>query len=96
MNQNYQQQQRMSEPPSIITNKDLLYLEDAMSWELLACKKAASYANECQDPQIQQRCDQMAQMHQHHYQMLLKHVAPQTQQENLYQYNQTSNQTTNN
>ena len=35
----YQSGYRMNEPPEIITNKDLLYLQDALSWELLASKK---------------------------------------------------------
>ena len=29
----------MNEPPQVITTKDLLYLEDALSWELLASKR---------------------------------------------------------
>ena len=53
----YQSGYRMNEPPEIITNKDLLYLQDALSWELLASKKAHHYATECQDPQIRQQLE---------------------------------------
>lgn len=86
----YQRGSRMSEPPEIITNKDLLYLQDALSWELLASKKAHHFASESQDPQIKQQLEHLAEVHQRHYQMLLRHLQPQTQQQNINQYNQYS------
>lgn len=68
-----QQQQVMMTPPAVITGKDLFYLKDAMSWTLIAMKKCAHMAQECQDPKIRQVIDQAGQMHQRHYNMLLKH-----------------------
>lgn len=89
--QQYQTQQTLREPPEIITNKDLLYLQDALSWELLASKKAFHYASECQNPQIKVKLEQLVQVHQQHYQLLLEHLHPQSQQQNIVSYNQIRN-----
>lgn len=62
------------EPPQVITTKDCLYLKDMLSWELLAMKKCYHTAQECIDPQMKQAIDQAGQMHQRHYQILLKHL----------------------
>ena len=62
------------QPPQVITTKDCLYLKDMLSWELIAMKKCYHTAQECMDPQIKQAIDKAGQMHQHHYQMLLKHL----------------------
>ena len=58
--------------------------------ELLASKKAHHFASESQDPQIKQQLEHLAEVHQRHYQMLLRHLQPQTQQQNINQYNQYS------
>ncbi|UFJ42053.1 hypothetical protein LOK74_06025 [Brevibacillus humidisoli] len=68
-----QQQQVMMTPPAVVTTKDLLYLRDAMSWMLVAMKKCAHFAQECTDSQVRQAIDQVGQMHQRHYNMLLSH-----------------------
>ncbi|TCS96924.1 hypothetical protein [Hazenella coriacea] len=57
-----------------LSSKDLLYLTDEMSWELLAMKKCHHFAQECQDPQIAQIINQMGAMHQRHYETLLSQV----------------------
>jgi hypothetical protein len=64
----------MEQPPQVITTKDFLYLKDQLSWELLAMKKCRHFAQECSDPQITQVIDEAGQMHQRHYQLLLKHM----------------------
>jgi hypothetical protein len=69
-----QQQPVFSVPPQVITTKDCLYLRDQLSWELLAMKKCSHFAKECQDPEIRQAIDRAGQMHQRHYQLLLKHL----------------------
>ncbi|MEW8978635.1 MAG: hypothetical protein AB2385_09540 [Symbiobacterium sp.] len=58
-----------------LTDKDLAYLRDAMSWELLACKKAFHYANETQDPECKQAMFQIAQQHQQNLERLLTHLS---------------------
>lgn len=73
-NQGQQQQPVMMQPPNVITTKDCLYLKDQLSWELVAMKKCHHFAQECQDQEIRQAIDRAGQMHQRHYQLLLKHL----------------------
>jgi hypothetical protein len=61
-------------PPRVITTKDLLYLKDALSWELLAFKKFHFLAQQASNPQIKQALDKAGQMHQRHYEKLLTHL----------------------
>lgn len=72
-------QPRMSQPPDMLTNKDSAYLSDALSWELLAAKKAYHMSLECQDNQIRRQLEQLSDMHQTHYEILLNHFRPQQQ-----------------
>lgn len=69
-----QSQVPIPEPPAAITTKDLLYIKDAMSWELLAFKKFHYLSEQVQNPEIKQALDQAGQMHQRHYQKLLTHL----------------------
>jgi hypothetical protein len=64
----------MDQPPNVITSKDLAYLKDAMSWELLAMKKCHHFASHCQDPEIKNQLEGTGQMHQKHYDRLLQYV----------------------
>lgn len=70
----YESQNRMVQPPNVITSKDLAYLKDAMSWELLAFKKCRQYASFATDPGIQHQIDTAGQMHQKHYDQLLRYL----------------------
>ncbi|MFB5762009.1 hypothetical protein [Paenibacillus medicaginis] len=72
--QGQQQQLVMTVPPQVITTKDHLYLKDQLSWELVAMKKCSHFAAECSDPEIAQAIGQAGQMHQRHYNLLLKHL----------------------
>lgn len=76
-----QQQPLMMKPPKVITNKDCSYLKDELSWELIAMKKCHHFAQECMDPEVKQAIDRAGQMHQRHYQMLLKHLQNNNQAE---------------
>ena len=62
------------EPPQVITTKDALYLKDAMSWELVAFKKLHFFAQQAKDPEVKQHLEKAGQMHQRHYQSLLRHL----------------------
>lgn len=73
MNQSMQQP-AMQEPPKAITTKDLMYLKDAMSWELLAFKKFHFYAQHVNNDQVKQALNEAGQMHQQHYERLLSHL----------------------
>jgi hypothetical protein len=55
-----------------ISTKDLHYLTDEMSWQLLAMKKCHHFAQEVQNPQIKSAIDRIGQMHQQHYEELLQ------------------------
>lgn len=70
----FESQNRMAEPPNVITTKDLAYIKDAMSWELLAMKKCSAYASMCADQEIKQQINGVGQMHQKHYHMLLQYI----------------------
>lgn len=72
--QQTQQQPQMMTPPRVVTTKDYLYLKDALSWELLAAKKSYHFANECSCQQTKQLLNKAGQMHQRHYNILLKHL----------------------
>lgn len=67
-------QAKMQSPPPAITSKDLQYLKDALSWELLAFKKFHFLAQHATNPNIKQALDKAGQMHQNHYQRLLTHL----------------------
>nr|WP_051382234.1 hypothetical protein [Sediminibacillus terrae] len=64
----------MQQPPNMISEKDLLYITDMLSWNLNASKKANFYAEQCQLPEIKQALDTTAKMHQRHYQQILSHL----------------------
>jgi bacterioferritin (cytochrome b1) len=66
----------MQQPPEIVTSKDLSYIQDALSWELLAAKKFAMYAQMAQEQGVKDLCDRLAKMHQTHYQKILIHLDP--------------------
>lgn len=72
--QDQQQQPTFSQPPKVVTIKDTLYLKDQLSWELIAMKKCYHFARECSDSDISKAIDQAGQMHQRHYELLLKHL----------------------
>ncbi|MCH5585705.1 hypothetical protein MK805_12190 [Shimazuella sp. AN120528] len=55
-----------------ISSKDLQYLSDEMSWELIAFKKCHHFAGEVQDQQIKAAIDKIGAIHQQHYQALLQ------------------------
>ncbi|MCZ0703273.1 hypothetical protein J2T56_002435 [Natronobacillus azotifigens] len=73
MNQN-QTGQIMTQPPNMISSKDLLYLTDMMSWNLGALKKAHCFSQKCTIPEIQTALDNVSKMHEKHYQTLLQYT----------------------
>ena len=73
-----QAQNVMQQPPNILTTKDHLYITDTLSWNLLALKKAHHLANECIDSEVKQAIQKAAQMHERHYEKLLKHLNAQS------------------
>lgn len=64
----------MAQVPNVITTKDAAYLKDQMAWLLLAAKKCAHFAAECQSSEIQNVIKRIGQMHERQYQTLLKYL----------------------
>ncbi|MFB6467836.1 ferritin-like domain-containing protein [Cytobacillus sp. Hz8] len=84
-------QSPMPSPPEAITTKDLLYLKDVLSWELLAAKKFHFLATQVSNGEIQQALDQAGRMHQDHYQRILSHLQVDNQSAMTSMQNQNQN-----
>ncbi|MCI2256029.1 ferritin-like domain-containing protein [Domibacillus sp. PGB-M46] len=61
-------------PPRALSTKDVLYLKDALSWELLAFKKFHFFAQQVSNSEIKQALEKAGKMHQDHFQKLLAHL----------------------
>ncbi|HYG57965.1 MAG TPA: hypothetical protein VD902_07860 [Symbiobacteriaceae bacterium] len=57
-----------------LTEKDLAYCKDAMSWELVACKKAFQYAHQTLEPESRQLMFQVAEQHQKNFEAIVNHI----------------------
>jgi transcriptional regulator CtsR len=55
----------------LITDKELNYIKDFLSWELLAMKKCSDAAKLCMDSNIQSLIRQTGEKHKQHYQTIL-------------------------
>lgn len=76
--QNQQSQQNsnasMTSNRMMLSDKELHYIKDFLSWELLAMKKCGDAVSSCSDPEIQNLLKQTGQKHQHHFESLLTHL----------------------
>lgn len=54
--------------------KNLSILEDQLNQEALLVKKYQNYSQQCQDPQLQNLCNQIANKHKNHYETLLNYL----------------------
>ncbi|WP_438446703.1 hypothetical protein [Gorillibacterium sp. sgz5001074] len=59
---------------SLIADKELHYLKDYLSWELLAMKKCADTANQVQDQEMANLVRQVGKKHQEHYNTILNQL----------------------
>ncbi|TMV46108.1 hypothetical protein FE783_27180 [Paenibacillus mesophilus] len=66
-----QQNMNMTANRNMHSDKELHYLKDFLSWELLAVKKCKDAADACTDPQIRQMIEQTGQKHIAHYESIL-------------------------
>lgn len=64
----------MTSNRNLLADKELDYLSDFMSWELLAAKKCHHAAMQCNDPQIREFINQVGHRHLQHYENLLSHI----------------------
>jgi hypothetical protein len=69
LNQN--NQSNKSADRNQLTDKELHYVKDFLSWELLAMKKYNQASMSCSDTQIKNNLNQMGLKHQQHYEALL-------------------------
>ena len=58
-----------------LTAKELTAIEDQMGVEQNLVKKYKMYAQQTQDAQIKQKCDEIAQKHQCHFDTLMSHLS---------------------
>jgi hypothetical protein len=68
------QSTNMTADRSLLSDKELHYIKDYLSWELLAMKKCNEAANLCTDPQIQQLIRETGKKHQAHYETILSNL----------------------
>jgi hypothetical protein len=66
--------QNMTADRNLLSEKELLYVKDFLSWELLAMKKCNEAASMCADAQVQQLLRENGKKHRQHYEMLLSHL----------------------
>lgn len=57
-----------------ITDKELSYIGDQLKAEALAIAKCTSYAQQSNDPRLQQLYARAAERHRSHYETLLRYV----------------------
>ncbi|MBC8081187.1 MAG: hypothetical protein H7X86_12645 [Gorillibacterium sp.] len=67
-------QQNLTTDRSLIGTKELNYLTDFMSWELLAMKKCNEAATGVMDKNIANTIQEAGRRHQAHYNAILQHL----------------------
>jgi len=68
------QSANMTADRNLLSDKELHYIKDYLSWELLAMKKCNEAANLCTDVQLQQLIRDTGKKHQQHYETILTHL----------------------
>ncbi len=57
-----------------LSTKELMALEEQLSFERLLVKKYRNYATDCQDAQLKAKCNQIADKHQQHFNTLMGYL----------------------
>lgn len=57
-----------------MTERELLVLQDQLSNEELLIKKYTTFASQCNDPEIRDECNRIAQKHMNHFNILMRHI----------------------
>ena len=57
-----------------ITSKELSALDDQLNMEQTLVKKYKTFANQCSDPQLKEKCNQIAERHLTHFNTLMNHL----------------------
>ena len=69
-----QQNANMTSDRNILAEKELSYVKDYLSWELLAMKKCQHVADSVQDPEIKGFAQAVGRKHKQNYETLLTHL----------------------
>jgi hypothetical protein len=64
----------MTADRSLLSDKELHYIKDFLSWELLAMKKCNEAANHCTDAGLKQLIRDTGKKHRQHYETILTHL----------------------
>jgi hypothetical protein len=62
----------MDNVPKMISTKDLDYLSDMLDWNFTVSKKVYHFTNETNDEDITNEMKKISQMHEQHYNTILK------------------------
>ncbi len=62
----------MREVPNIISTKDLSYIKDMLSWNLVMAKKSKEYLKLVSDKDVKELLKRVNEVHRSHYEMLLE------------------------
>lgn len=65
----------MKEVPNIISTKDLSYIKDMLSWNLVMAKKSKEYLNLVGDKDVKELLKKVNEVHKSHYEMLLEIIS---------------------
>lgn len=65
----------MKEVPNIISTKDLSYIKDMLSWNLVMAKKSKEYLKLVGDKNVKELLKKVNEVHKSHYEMLLEIIS---------------------
>ena len=65
----------MKEVPNIISTKDLSYIKDMLSWNLVMAKKSKEYLKLVGDKDVKELLKKVNDVHKSHYEMLLEIIS---------------------
>ncbi len=65
----------MKEVPNIISTKDLSYIKDMLSWNLVMAKKSKEYLKLVGDKDVKELLKKVNEVHKNHYEMLLEIIS---------------------
>lgn len=65
----------MKEVPNIISTKDLSYIKDMLSWNLVMAKKSKEYLKLVCDKDVKELLKKVNEVHKSHYEMLLEIIS---------------------
>lgn len=65
----------MKEVPNIISTKDLSYIKDMLSWNLVMAKKSKEYLKLVGDKDVKELLKKVNEVHKSHYEMLLEIIS---------------------